>query len=62
MKDIVVEKITLYISSRNKYDNLTSIVDKVKELGEMNDFTLIDWDNPTEYKLVESVGRIIWKI
>jgi hypothetical protein len=59
MKDIVVEKITLYISSRNKYDNLTSIVDKVKELGEMNDFTLIDWDNPTEYKLVESVGRII---
>tara|TARA_R110000787_G_scaffold243387_1_gene349296 strand:+ start:492 stop:665 length:174 start_codon:yes stop_codon:yes gene_type:complete len=57
MKDIVVEKITLYISSRNKYDNLTSIVDKVKELGEMNEFTLIDWDNPTEYKLVESVGK-----
>jgi len=57
MKDIVVEKITLYISSRNKYDNLTSIVDKVKELGEMNEFTLIDWDNPVEYNLVESVGK-----
>ena len=57
MKDIVVEKITLYISSRNKYDNLTSIVDKVKELGEMNEFTLIDWDNPVGYNLVESVGK-----
>ena len=53
MKDIVVEKITLYISSRNKYDNHTSIVDKVKELGEMNEFTLIDWDNPVGYNLVE---------
>ena len=57
MKDIVVEKITLYISSRNKYDNLTSIVDKVKELGEMNEFTLIDWDNPVEYNLVEIEGE-----
>jgi len=58
MKNIVIEKMTVYIASNNRYDNLTEIVDTIADLGRISgDFTVIDWDNPTEYKLVESVGK-----
>ena len=58
MKDIVIEKMTVYIASNKKYDNVTEIIDTITDLGRScGDFTVIDWDNPTEYKLVESVGK-----
>jgi len=54
MKDIVIEKMTVYIASKQRYDNLTEIIDTVRDLGRSSgDFTVIDWDNPVEYNLVE---------
>jgi len=53
MKDIVIEKMTVYIASKQRYDNLTEIIDTVRDLGRSSgDFTVIDWDNPVEYNLV----------
>ena len=54
MKDIVIEKMTVYISSKKRYDNLTEIIDTITDIGRSSgDFTVIDWDNPVEYNLVE---------
>ncbi len=54
MKDIVIEKMTVYIASKQRYDNLTEIIDTVTDLGRSSgDFTVIDWENPVEYELVE---------
>ena len=54
MKDIVIEKMTVYIASKQAYDNITEIVDTLTDLGRSSgDFVVIDWDNPIEYKLVE---------
>ena len=54
MEDIVVEKMTVYIASKQRYDNLTEIIDTVTDLGRSSgDFTVIDWENPVEYELVE---------
>ena len=54
MEDIVIEKMTVYIASKQRYDNLTEIIDTVRDLGRSSgDFTVIDWENPVEYNLVE---------
>jgi len=54
MKDIVIEKMTVYIASKQRYDNLTEIIDTVRDLGRSSgDFTVIDWEEPIEYELVE---------
>jgi hypothetical protein len=54
IKDILVEKMTVYIASKQRYDNLTEIIDTVTDLGRSSgDFTVIDWENPVEYNLVE---------
>jgi hypothetical protein len=54
MEDIVVEKMTVYIASKQRYDNLTEIIDTVTDLGRSSgDFTVIDWENPVEYELIE---------
>lgn len=54
MKDILVEKITVYIASTKGYDNLTEIIDTLKsESRSTGAYTVIDWDNPVEYNLVE---------
>ena len=54
MKDILVEKITVYIASTQGYDNLTEIIDTLKsESKSTGAYTVIDWDNPVEYNLVE---------
>ena len=56
MKDIVIEKMTVYIASNKKYDNVTEIIDTITDLGRSSgDFTVIDWDNPTEFNLVERI-------
>ena len=56
MKDIVIEKMTVYISSKQRYDNLTEIIDTITDIGRSSgDFTVIDWDNPVEYNLVEKI-------
>ena len=56
MKDIVIEKMTVYISSKQRYDNLTEIIDTITDIGRSSgDFTVIDWDNPIEYNLVEKI-------
>ena len=56
MKNIVIEKMTVYIASNKKYDNVTEIIDTITDLGRSSgDFTVIDWDNPTEFNLVERI-------
>ena len=56
MKNIVIEKMTVYIASNKKYDNVTEIIDTITDLGRSTgDFTVIDWDNPTEFNLVERI-------
>jgi len=56
MKDIVVEKMTVYIASTQRYDNLTEIIDTITDLGRSSaDFVVIDWDNPVEFNLVERI-------
>jgi len=43
MKNIVIEKMTVYIASNKKYDNLTEIIDTITDLGRSSgDFTVID--------------------
>ena len=55
MKNIKVEKITLYIASdKSKTDTaFDSVIETVMEDSFMSDYTLLDCDNPTEYKLVK---------
>ena len=55
MKDIKVEKITLYIASNTNQTNIAfdCVVNTVMEDSFMSDYTLLDYDNPTEYKLVK---------
>ena len=56
MKNIVIEKMTVYIASNKKYDNVTEIIDTITDLGRSSgDFTVINWDNPTEFNLVERI-------
>ena len=56
MKDIVVEKMTVYIASTQRYDNLTEIIDTITDLGRSSgDFVVIDWDKPVEFNLVERI-------
>ncbi|MAO22385.1 MAG: hypothetical protein CMJ25_16695 [Phycisphaerae bacterium] len=56
MKGIVIEKMTVYIASKQRYDNLTEIIDTITDIGRSSgDFTVIDWDNPIEYNLVEKI-------
>jgi len=56
MKDIVVEKMTVYIASKQRYDNLTEIIDTITDIGRSSgDFVVIDWDNPVEFNLVEKI-------
>ena len=56
MKDIVIEKMTVYISSKQRYDNLTEIIDTITDIGRSSgDFVVIDWDNPVEFNLVEKI-------
>ena len=55
MKNIKVEKITLYIASNTNQTNIAfdCVVNAVTEDSFMSDYTLLDYDNPTEYKLVK---------
>jgi hypothetical protein len=55
MKNIKVEQITLYIASDNNKtdDAFSSVINTVMEDSFMSDYTLLDYDNPTEYKLVK---------
>ena len=54
IKDILVEKITVYIASTQGYDNLTDIIDTLKsECRSTGAYTIIDWEEPMEYELVE---------
>ena len=54
IKDILVEKITVYIASTQGYDNLTDIIDTLKsESRSTGAYTVIHWENPVEYELVE---------
>ena len=55
MKNIKVEQITLYIaSSKSQSDSaFDSVIGTVMEDSFMSDYTLLDYDNPTEYKLVK---------
>ncbi len=55
MKNIKVEKITLYIASNTNQTNIAfdCVVNTVMEDSFMSDYTLLDYDNPTEYKLVK---------
>ena len=54
IKNILVEKITVYIASTQWYDNITDIIDTLKsESRSTGSYTLIDWDNPIEYELIE---------
>ena len=55
MKNIKVEKITLYIASNTNQTNIAfdCVVNTVMEDSLMSDYTLLDYDNPTEYKLVK---------
>lgn len=55
MKNIKVEQITLYIASDNNKtdDAFSSVINTVMEDSFMSDYTLLDYDIPTEYKLVK---------
>ena len=55
MKNIKVEQITLYIASDNNKtdDAFSSVINTVMEDSFMSDYTLLDYDNPTQYKLVK---------
>ena len=55
MQNIKVEQVTLYIASdTNKTDiAFDSVINTVMEDSFMSDYTLLDYDNPTEYKLVK---------
>jgi len=56
MKDVVIEKMTVYIASKQRYDTLTEIVDTIIDLGRSSgDFVVVDWDNPVEFNLVERI-------
>ena len=55
MKNIKVEKITLYIASdKSKTDTaFDCVIGTVMEDSFMSDYTLLDYDNPIQYKLVK---------
>lgn len=55
MNNIKVEKITLYIASNTNQTNTAfdSVINTVMEDSFMSDYTLLDYDNPKEYKLVK---------
>jgi hypothetical protein len=55
MKNIKVEKVTLYIASDTSKTEIAfdSVINAVMEDSFMSDYTLLDYDNPTEYKLVK---------
>jgi hypothetical protein len=55
MKNIKVEQITLYIASnKSQTDNaFDMVIESVMESSWLGDYTLLDYDNPTEYKLVK---------
>ena len=55
MKNIKVEQITLYIASnKSQTDNAFDyVIESVMESSFLGDYTLLDYDNPTEYKLVK---------
>ena len=55
MNNIKVEKITLYIASNTNQTNIAfdSVINTVMEDSFMSDYTLLDYDNPTQYKLVK---------
>tara|TARA_R100001224_G_scaffold2756_2_gene1842 strand:- start:319 stop:498 length:180 start_codon:yes stop_codon:yes gene_type:complete len=59
MKNIRIEKITLYIASnKEKTDTaFDSVIESVIEDSFLLDYTLLDYDNPTEYKLVRKAGK-----
>ena len=55
MNNIKVEKITLYIASNTNQTDIAfdSVINTVMEDSFMSDYTLLDYDNPTQYKLVK---------
>ena len=55
MKNIKIEQITLYIASDKSKTDIAfeSVIGTVMEDSFMSDYTLLDYDNPTEYKLVK---------
>ncbi len=55
MNNIKVEKITLYIASNTNQTDIAfdSVINTVMEDSFMSDYTLLDYDNPIEYKLVK---------
>jgi len=55
MKNIKVEQVTLYIASDTNRTDIAfdSVINAVMEDSWMSDYTLLDYDNPTEYKLVK---------
>ena len=55
MKNIKVEKITLYIASNKNHTDIAfdMVIESVMESSWLGDYTLLDYDNPTEYKLVK---------
>ena len=55
MKNIKVEKVTLYIASDTNETDIAfgSVINAVMEDSFMSYYTLLDYDNPTEYKLVK---------
>ena len=55
MKNIKVEKITLYIASNTNQTDIAfdCVINTVMEDSFISDYTLLDYDNPTEYKLVK---------
>lgn len=55
MKNIKVEQVTLYIASDTNKTEIAfdSVINAVTEDSFFSDYTLLDYDNPTEFKLVK---------
>ncbi len=52
--DIKVEKITLLVSSDSGNQTFDRIISMVLEGELMGEYKLIDYENPTEYALIQS--------
>ncbi len=49
-----IEKITVYVASDYGYDTLTRVIEILTDdIDVMGTFSVIDWENPVEYNLVE---------
>ena len=53
-RDMKVEKITLLVSSPLDATAFETIITRIQEGEEMGEYKLMNYKNPTEYKLIET--------